>query len=103
MHTVPKLTAAKPLQDRVLVRPDDKEEKTPGGILLPDQLQHRPRRGTVVAVGPGRYDPEGNLVPMGLKGGERVLFVAWGETEVRIGDEDLFIMKEDSVTAVITD
>ena len=73
MHSPHVLKSAKPLLDRVLIRPDPVEEKM-GSILMPDHLQSRPRRGTVLAVGPGRYDAEGALVPMGLKGGERVVF-----------------------------
>lgn len=101
MHTVPAVTSARPLQDRVLVRPDAVEGKTPGGILLPDQLQSRPRRGTVVAVGPGRYDPEGHLVPMGLKGGERVVFANWGESAIDVAGEELFVLRESDIYAVV--
>ena len=93
----------KPLQDRVLVK-RSKAQTTKNGILLPDTAQEKPKEGEVVAVGPGKYNDEGNNVPLTLKVGNRILFSAYAGTEVKNkdGDEEFLIMSENDVLAVIS-
>ena len=91
----------KPLHDRLLVRRIESDEKTKGGIIIPDTAQEKPQEGEVVAVGPGGRDESGKLIPIDLKGGDRVLFGKWSGTEVKIDGEDLLIMKESDVMGVI--
>jgi chaperonin GroES len=91
----------RPLHDRVVVRRIDAEEKTAGGIIIPDTAQEKPSQGEVVAVGPGGRDEAGKLIPIDLKVGDIVLFGKWSGTEVKIGGEDLLIMKESDVMGVI--
>jgi chaperonin GroES len=91
----------RPLHDRVVVRRLDAEEKTKGGIIIPDTVKEKPQEGGIVAVGPGGRDEAGKLIPIDLKAGDRVLFGKWGGTEVKIDGEDLLIMKESDVMGVI--
>lgn len=91
----------KPIQDRILVRREDAEIKTSGGIIIPETSQEKPSRGVVVAVGDGARDEKGNIIPMTLKVGDKIFFTKWGGTEVKIDDEDLLIMKESDVLAII--
>ena len=91
----------RPLQDRVLVRRIEEEEKTKGGIIIPDTAKEKPQEGEVIAVGPGARDESGKLVPLDIKAGDRVLFGKWSGTEVKIDGEDLLIMKESDVMGVI--
>ena len=91
----------RPLQDRVLVRRIEQEEKTTGGIIIPDTAKEKPMEGEVIAAGPGARDESGKLVPLELKAGDRVLFGKWSGTEVKIDGEDLLIMKESDVMGVI--
>ena len=91
----------RPLHDRVLVRRVTAEEKTAGGIIIPDTVQEKPQEGQVVSVGPGARNDRGDLVPTQLKTGDRVLFAKWSGTEVKIDGEDLLIMKESDVLGVI--
>ena len=84
----------RPLHDRVVVRRIDAEEKTKGGIIIPDTAKEKPQEGEVIAVGPGARDESGKLQPLDVKAGDRVLFGKWSGTEVRIDGEDLLIMKE---------
>lgn len=91
----------RPLHDRVVVRRITAEEKTAGGILIPDTAKEKPQEGEIVAVGPGVRDETGKFVPLELKAGERVLFGKWSGTEVRIDGEELLIMKESDVLGVI--
>ena len=91
----------RPLHDRVLVRRVEADEKTAGGIIIPDTAKEKPQEGEVVAVGPGGRDEAGKLVPMDLKTGDRVLFGKWSGTEVKIDGEDLLIMKESDIMGVI--
>jgi chaperonin GroES len=91
----------RPLHDRVVVRRIDAEEKTAGGIIIPDTAKEKPQEGEVVAVGPGARDDKGALQPLSLKPGERVLFGKWSGTEVKIDGEDLLIMKESDILGVI--
>jgi chaperonin GroES len=89
-----------PVEDRVLIRRVEPEAKTVGGIFIPDTAQERPMEGTVVAVGPGARDARGNLAPMDVKPGDRVLFGKWSGTEVKLDGEDLTMMKEADVMGV---
>jgi chaperonin GroES len=91
----------RPLHDRVVVKRIDAEQKTSGGIIIPDTAQEKPSQGEIVAVGPGGRDEAGKLVPMELKAGDRVLFGKWSGTEVKIDGQDLLIMKESDVMGVI--
>jgi len=91
----------RPLQDRVVIRRLTSEEKTAGGIIIPDTAQEKPMEGEVVAVGPGARNEQGVLTPPDVKAGERVLFGKWSGTEVKIDGEDLIIMKESDIMGVI--
>jgi chaperonin GroES len=91
----------RPLHDRVLVRRIDADEKTAGGIIIPDTAKEKPQEGEVVAVGPGGRNEKGELVPLELKTGDCVLFGKWSGTEVKIDGEDLMIMKESDILGVI--
>jgi chaperonin GroES len=91
----------RPLHDRVVVRRLEQEEKTAGGIIIPDTAKEKPQEGEVIAVGPGARDESGKLVPLDLKAGDRVLFGKWSGNEVKIDGEDLLIMKESDVMGVI--
>ena len=91
----------RPLHDRVVIRRIEGEEKTKGGIIIPDTVKEKPQEGEVVAVGPGARDESGKLTPVELKPGERVLFGKWSGTEVKIDGEELLIMKETDVMGVI--
>lgn len=91
----------KPLGDRVLVRREDAEEKTAGGIIIPDTSKEKPSKGSVVAVGEGARDDKGNIIPMNLKVGDKVFFTKWGGTELKVDDEELLIMKESDILAII--
>ncbi|WFL77805.1 co-chaperone GroES [Altererythrobacter arenosus] len=91
----------KPLHDRVLVRRIEAEEKTAGGIIIPDTAKEKPMEGEVVAVGPGTRDEAGKLIELGVEPGQRILFGKWSGTEVRIDGEDLLIMKESDILGII--
>ena len=91
----------RPLHDRVLVRRLEAEEKTAGGIIIPDTAKEKPQEGEVIAVGPGGRDESGKLIPIDLKVGERILFGKWSGSEVRIDGEELLIMKESDILGVI--
>ena len=91
----------RPLHDRIVVRRIAAEEKTAGGIIIPDTVKEKPSQGEVIAVGPGGRDEAGKLIPIDLKVGERVLFGKWSGTEVVIDGEDLLIMKESDVFGVV--
>ena len=91
----------RPLHDRVVVRLIDAEEKTKGGIIIPDTAKEKPQEGEVIAVGPGARDETGKVVPLDLKAGDRILFGKWSGTEVKIDGEELVIMKESDVMGVI--
>ena len=93
--------AFRPLHDRVVLRRLEGEEKTKGGILIPDTAKEKPQEGEIVAVGPGARDEAGNLVPLDVKAGDRVLFGKWSGTEVKIDGQDLLIMKESDILGVI--
>ena len=91
----------RPLHDRVLVRRVEAEEKTAGGIIIPDTAKEKPQEGEVVAVGTGARDEAGKLVPLDVKAGDRVLFGKWSGTEVKLNGEDLLIMKESDIMGII--
>jgi chaperonin GroES len=91
----------RPLHDRVVVRRIDADEKTAGGIIIPDTAKEKPMEGEVVAVGPGARDEKGQLVALDLKAGDRILFGKWSGTEVKIDGEELLIMKESDVLGVV--
>jgi chaperonin GroES len=91
----------RPLHDRVVVRRVEAEEKTAGGIIIPDTAKEKPQEGEVIAVGPGARDESGKLVVLDVKAGDRVLFGKWSGSEVRIDGEDLLIMKESDIMGVI--
>jgi chaperonin GroES len=91
----------RPLHDRVVVRRVKSEEKTAGGIIIPDTAQEKPQEGEIIAAGPGARDESGKLVPLDVKAGDRILFGKWSGTEVKIDGEDLLIMKESDVMGII--
>ena len=91
----------RPLHDRVVVRRVDAEEKTKGGIIIPDTAKEKPQEGEIVAAGPGARDESGKLVPLDVKAGDRILFGKWSGTEVKIDGEDLIVMKESDVMGVV--
>ena len=91
----------RPLHDRVVVRRIDSEEKTSGGIIIPDTAKEKPQEGEVVAVGPGARDEAGKLVPLDVKAGDRILFGKWSGTEVKLDGQDLLIMKESDILGVL--
>ena len=94
-------TKFRPLHDRVVVRRIGAEEKTKGGIIIPDTAQEKPQEGEVIAVGPGGRDESGKLIPIDVKPGSRVLFGKWSGTEVKLDGEELLIMKEFDIMGVI--
>src|SRR6185437_6432267 len=94
-------TKFRPLHDRVVVRRIDAEEKTKGGIIIPDTAKEKPQEGEVIAVGPGGRDENGKLIPIDLKPGNRVLFGKWSGTEVKLDGEELLIMNESDIMGVI--
>ncbi len=91
----------RPLHDRVVVRRLEEDDKTAGGIIIPDTAKEKPQEGEIIGVGPGARDEVGKLVPLDVKVGDRVLFGKWSGTEVKIDGEDLLIMKESEVMGVI--
>ena len=91
----------RPLHDRVVVRRVESEEKTAGGIIIPDTAKEKPSEGEIVAVGEGARKDSGELIPMSVKAGDRVLFGKWSGTEVKLNGEDLLIMKESDIMGVI--
>jgi chaperonin GroES len=91
----------RPLHDRVVVRRVDAEEKSAGGIIIPDTAQEKPQQGEVIAVGPGARGDDNELIPLDVKAGDRILFGKWSGTEVKIDGEDLLIMKESDIMGVL--
>jgi chaperonin GroES len=91
----------RPLHDRVLVRRVEAEEKTAGGIIIPDTAKEKPQEGEVVAVGGGAKGEDGTVTPLDVKAGDRILFGKWSGTEVRVNGEDLLIMKESDILGVV--
>ncbi|AMN54818.1 MULTISPECIES: co-chaperone GroES [Stappiaceae] len=93
--------AFRPLHDRVVVRRVDSEAKTAGGIIIPDTAKEKPQEGEIIAIGTGARKDNGEIVPLDVKAGDRVLFGKWSGTEVKIDGEDLLIMKESDIMGVI--
>ena len=91
----------RPLHDRVVIRRVEAEEKTAGGIIIPDTAKEKPMEGEVIAVGPGARGEDGKLQPLDVKAGDRVLFGKWSGTEVKLDNEDLIIMKESDIMGII--
>ncbi|MEQ1409015.1 co-chaperone GroES [Neorhizobium sp. Rsf11] len=91
----------RPLHDRILVRRVESEEKTKGGIIIPDTAKEKPQEGEVIAVGPGARNEAGQIQPLDVKAGDRILFGKWSGTEIKINSEDLLIMKESDVMGII--
>ena len=91
----------RPLHDRVVVKRIDAEEKSKGGIIIPDTAKEKPQEGEIVAVGPGGRDENGKLIPIDVKAGDRVLFGKWSGTEIKIDGEDYLVMKESDVIGVV--
>jgi chaperonin GroES len=91
----------RPLHDRVLVRRVEAEEKTAGGIIIPDSAKEKPAEGEIIAVGPGARDDKGSVTALDVKVGDRVLFGKWSGTEIKLNGEDLLIMKESDIMGVI--
>ena len=94
-------TNFRPLHDRVVVRRIEAEEKTKGGIIIPDTAKEKPAEGEIIAVGSGVRDDHGKIVPLDVKVGDRVLFGKWSGTEVKLNGEDLLIMKESDVMGIL--
>ena len=92
----------RPLHDRVLVRRVEAEEKTAGGIIIPDTAKEKPQEGEVVAVGPGARDDSGKIQPLDVKAGDRILFGKWSGTEVKLNGEELLIMKESDIMGILS-
>ena len=93
----------RPLQDRVIVQRVQEEEKTKGGIIIPDTAKEKPQEGKVVAVGKGKVNDDGKLMPLDVKAGDRILFGKYSGTEVKIDGEDYLIMREDDILGVLED
>ena len=92
----------RPLHDRVVVKRVAEEEKTKGGIIIPDTAKEKPMEGEIVAVGPGARDEKGKVVPLDVKPGDRILFGKWSGTEVKLDGKDLLIMKESDILGVVS-
>ena len=93
----------RPLGDRVVVRPSSREETTKSGIVIPDTVKEKPQRGTIVAVGEGRRDDDGNRIPLDVTTGNEVLFAKYSGTEFKLDEEDLLILSEKDILAIIAD
>lgn len=96
-----KVMAFRPLHDRVVVKRLEGEEKTKGGIIIPDTVKEKPQEGKVIAVGPGGRDENGKRTPLAVKAGDRILFGKWSGAEVKIDGNDLLIMKESDILGVV--
>ncbi|HJK88967.1 MAG: co-chaperone GroES [Candidatus Megaira endosymbiont of Mesostigma viride] len=90
-----------PLHDRVAIKPMDQEEKTLGGIIIPDTAKEKPMQGKVIAVGKGTKDKDGNLIPLDVKVGDKVLYGKWGGTEAKVNGQEFIIMKESDIMGII--
>ena len=93
----------RPLHDRVVVKRVEEETKTKGGLIIPDTAKEKPMQGEVLAVGPGARNDKGDLIPLGVKAGDRVLFGKWSGTEVKLDGDELLIMKESDIMGVLED
>lgn len=95
------MSVVKPLYDRVLVKRTESEQKTAGGIILPDSAQEKPQEGEVVAAGNGTLKDNGKISPLEIKTGDKILFAKWSGTEIKVNGEELIIMKESDILATI--
>jgi len=93
----------KPLSDRIIVKAVTAEEKTPGGIVLPDTAKEKPQEGEVIAVGPGKLLDSGKLAPMDIKVGERVIYSKYGGTEIKLHGEEIVVLRQDDVLGIVED
>jgi chaperonin GroES len=91
----------RPLQDRLLVQRLDEEEKTRGGIIIPDTAKEKPQQGRVLAVGPGRRDDKGEVIPLDVRTGDKVMFAKYAGTEIKIDGEDRIILREEDILAIV--
>ncbi|MBI5440426.1 MAG: co-chaperone GroES [Deltaproteobacteria bacterium] len=91
----------RPLQDRLIVKRLDEEQKTAGGIIIPDTAKEKPQKGEIVAVGPGKRSDDGKLLPLDVKAGDKVLFAKYAGTEIKVEGEELLMMREDDILGVI--
>ncbi|MBI1979175.1 MAG: co-chaperone GroES [Elusimicrobia bacterium] len=91
----------KPLSDRVLVKAVEKEEERKGGIIIPDTAKEKPQEGEVIAVGPGKRDEQGKLIPMDVKVGDRILYGKYSGTEIKLDDEEYLIMHQDDILGIL--
>ncbi len=91
----------KPLADRVVIEPLDREERTASGIILPETAKEKPQEGKILAVGPGRRDEDGHVIPMDVKEGDTVLFAKYAGTEIKVEDKKLLILKESDILAIV--
>ena len=91
----------KPLSDYILIEPLERETKLPSGIVIPDTAKEKPQEGKVLSTGPGRRDEKGDIVPMGVKTGDVVMYKKWGGTEIKVEGKELLLVKEEDVLAVI--
>ena len=98
---MPTKTSIKPLEDRILVQPDEGEETTVSGIVIPDTAKEKPQEGTVLAVGPGKRSDTGDLIPVDVKEGDRVMYSKYGGTEVKVDGDELLILSARDVLAII--
>ncbi len=94
------MASLKPLQDKVLVRPVKKDPISKGGIVLPETAKEKPQEGIVVAIGPGKVTDDGKKIPMSVKPGDKVLFTKYGPTEIKVDDEELFILDERDILGI---
>jgi chaperonin GroES len=94
-------TSLKPLEDRILVRPEEGEETTASGIVIPDTAKEKPQEGTVLAVGPGKRSETGDLIPMDVSEGDKVIYSKYGGTEIKLDGEDLLILSARDVLAIV--
>lgn len=93
----------RPLEDRVIIEPLTEGEKTKSGLYLPDTAKEKPEQGKIIAVGPGRFDKEGKRIPMELKKGDKVLFTKYGPNEIKVGEKEYLIARQDDILAIIED
>jgi chaperonin GroES len=94
-------TSLKPLGDRVVIKPSGREEVTKSGLVIPDTAKEKPQEGTIIAVGPGRTDDDGERIKMDVKVGDKVLFAKYAGTEMKVDDDDLLILSEKDILAIV--
>lgn len=97
------MASVRPLHDRVLIARIEENEKTAGGIILPDNAKEKPVQGKVIATGPGARDESGKVIPLDVKVGDRVIFAKWAGTEVKVNNQELLVMKESDIIGIVED